>query len=627
MRWLHLSDLHFGDNQQHSGLDRSRVLSALLDDVKQQLATAEPLDAVFVTGDVAWAGTKSDYEAARAWFALLLQAATVKNKIPELYWVPGNHDLDRTQVTKNALSKAVHDQARQTRGELEGLWGDDNSRAYLTKKFDCYQAAFGAFEGQPFWEKTQTTDLGPVRILGLNSALLSYNNQDEGQLRLGHQQLLALRSPALTIVLQHHPPSWLADGEDELNDLASQPHLMLSGHEHDGQGFLTHRMGRGEIFRVQAPAGHARDVQVFGYLLGELTTEGLKVWARIWADGPFVNDTARFGDLVPARSKLSEAINKVLHPPPTGDRALRLNEFPGNGPKPTVANLPKPITSAPEVKTLREAVVRHLRAEPRLCRFLVNQYLRERPDPSVDPIELTGPSKLESQDIEDLATLLTDNVEVMLHALAQLYPEVRERELASALEVLLGYICWALEEMKSPSSENITVLSQRTYETVELAEALAVGRPALGGRFYLRDGHQWVVGRSALVAVMSGSHTDPTDLKVLVDRTVGDWLIRCGREPSQIDAAAEVRGAYLSSQAARFNKKWNHVTQSPFYLILEYPREEDEASLNAEKELLETYPGLRLVYLEPRVMKLAGKDHTLNQVFSIILNNKGTRGI
>ncbi len=571
MRWLHLSDLHFGDDRQHHGLDRSRVLSALLDDVKQQLATAEPLDAVFVTGDVAWTGAESNYEEAQAWFGLLLQAATVKNKIPELYWVPGNHDLDRTQVTKNELSEAVHEQARQTHGKLEGLWRNDNSRAYLTKKFDCYQAAFGAFDGQPFWERTLTTDLGPVRILGLNSALLSYNDQDKGQLRLGHQQLLALRSPALTIVLQHHPPSWLADGEDELNDLASQPHLMLSGHEHDGQGFLIHRIGRGEIFLVQAPAGHARDVQVFGYLLGELTTEGLKIWARIWADGRFVNDTARFGDQVPARSKLSETINKVLHPPPTDA------EFSGYATQQIGALLK---TSS---------------ARPILARILLKN---EAASPEEVTRHLTQTSSL-SEAMVDLALI---------------HEEALRQSVAMAHDVMaiLGWLApaqYCLQEALHLKQEGLVVeCPAPSLAMVELMVA-RLDQRAMAARLSQQG---QVLGCSALVQVWGSSFSRPAEVVEQI-RTIyyPEWQRLYGH-----------KGA-LKDNIDLFNRKHRRALElkihrvgavPPFYLVM-YGSPQEEVVRLVQQE----FEGLRVVFVPPLADSLDKLANEIEVAFKEIL--------
>jgi len=53
--WLHLSDLHFRAEKQHTW-DEDVVLRALLDDVRKQWGKGLAPDLILVSGDVAFSG-------------------------------------------------------------------------------------------------------------------------------------------------------------------------------------------------------------------------------------------------------------------------------------------------------------------------------------------------------------------------------------------------------------------------------------------------------------------------------------------------------------------------------------------------------------------------------------------
>jgi len=105
--WLHLSDLHFC--KLKSGWDVPRVLEPLIKDLKymeKEYALLPQL--IFFTGDVAFGNYGSgpgsmlseQYEDIEKFLTEVREAFTVKIHKINLFLVPGNHDVDRSESTE-----------------------------------------------------------------------------------------------------------------------------------------------------------------------------------------------------------------------------------------------------------------------------------------------------------------------------------------------------------------------------------------------------------------------------------------------------------------------------------------------------------------------------------------------
>jgi hypothetical protein len=92
IRWLHLSDFHVGKDDWAQW----RLFEKIIEHVADQKGKGFIPDVVFITGDIANAGQKSEYAEFRSGFlAPLLDALGGKDWPGTLYAVPGNHDVDR----------------------------------------------------------------------------------------------------------------------------------------------------------------------------------------------------------------------------------------------------------------------------------------------------------------------------------------------------------------------------------------------------------------------------------------------------------------------------------------------------------------------------------------------------
>lgn len=300
--WVHLSDIHFGHGDAEYGWDQQLVLEALLDDLRglPELRVPAPR-AVLITGDIAFSGggRATEYAEAAAWLGEV--AATLNIPLTSIYLVPGNHDVDRK--TDNDPNVRRHVEAlreRHVRGQtLDDSLKNPAERAQLTarqKNYLDFASGFAPQCSELHWTATLLCT-PPVRIVGLNTALLAKDNSDHGLLRVGKEQLARSLGGAsddtLVLVLAHHPTTggWLADAADVDRWVRRHAHVLLTGHVHDPET-QSARSGAGRDFvSVAAGAVHgdAEEVNGHGYSVGAVYLIGdgeveIRIWPRLWAD-------------------------------------------------------------------------------------------------------------------------------------------------------------------------------------------------------------------------------------------------------------------------------------------------------------------------------------------------------
>lgn len=92
LTWLHVSDFHFGAGEDSFSEDIS--CQALLEDLKTRVGEHESFAFVLVTGDIAFSGQPEQYEAGATFLRQLANDVSVD--VSRFFFVPGNHDVDRT---------------------------------------------------------------------------------------------------------------------------------------------------------------------------------------------------------------------------------------------------------------------------------------------------------------------------------------------------------------------------------------------------------------------------------------------------------------------------------------------------------------------------------------------------
>jgi predicted MPP superfamily phosphohydrolase len=271
--WLHVSDLHIGHPSTKRRSALPLLLHSLSDDVRRhnELGIA-CIDAIFVTGDIAWNGKREHYADAREY---ILELADLANINPDrIFTVPGNHDVDRDTDKVRSIKRMLitYRDGLDTTGTIDDELADGASRALLVQRQAAYlDFAYGFVsvnsektalpESRLYWRRhLQAHDGRRIRVIGLNTALVAGDKHDRGKLQLGmtpfKETLHDVKEDELVVLLSHHPfcGRWLADEREVEREARLRTHLHLSGHVHDAESEDHRRGGGAGMLRITAGA-------------------------------------------------------------------------------------------------------------------------------------------------------------------------------------------------------------------------------------------------------------------------------------------------------------------------------------------------------------------------------------
>ena len=281
---LHVSDLHMSRERRR---DTLVVFEALVEDLRRWQSKGVRPDIICVTGDIAFSGKPDQYElAGRYIFDPLLQELSLDKE--HLFWVPGNHDLDRDMVKdcEKRLTAFNAGLLRQlgTPAGCDRALEDEALRAVALQPMAAYSQFTRDYLGEqvrgqsPEFYTARSIEVNGVRVgvAGLNSAWRSRGTKDKGrlvigdlQLRLAHQDV-EREQPHVRIALAHHPFEWLHPEEtDAAHDFSVRRFdLVLRGHIHEARPHMViSPQGEAILFTSRALA---KDRSVEGYSLIQL---------------------------------------------------------------------------------------------------------------------------------------------------------------------------------------------------------------------------------------------------------------------------------------------------------------------------------------------------------------------
>jgi tetratricopeptide (TPR) repeat protein len=270
--WLHLSDWHEGDES----FDRRVVRDALLQDIRKR-NEIDPrlaqLDFMIFSGDVAFSGKKAQYTAATS--SLLNPLVDAVGLSPsKLFFVPGNHDIDRDRFDL-LPSKLQQQGSLDTEVEVQTWLTNGDRRKRLLDPFSDYEQFVTQFTGQeePLYGSISWQEKAGIQIalVGLNSAWMCgrpgpggvYN--DYGHLLVGEPQVYEALHKAkeahLRIAVIHHPFEWLEEFDQDRvkRRLREECHFILHGHLHKPTIEVTHGPRHDNVM-IPAGASYARRV-------------------------------------------------------------------------------------------------------------------------------------------------------------------------------------------------------------------------------------------------------------------------------------------------------------------------------------------------------------------------------
>lgn len=238
--FVHLSDIHFGQDRGGSEVfTYDDVKDRLIEDARAEIAKLGGRAAgLLITGDIAYAGKRHEYDNAADWLDKLAQAIGCEKT--DVQVVPGNHDIDWDHIS-SGCQMMIDAIIKEGEPRLSAFLKQSVDREVLYNRFAAYRPfAEGynctlATQGGFFARKT--LELAPGRLLrfvGLNTAMVCSKADVEGTLLLGTQQHVLPRADGEElVVLAHHPMSWLQDAEDAMRYVRSRARVFISGHEHN----------------------------------------------------------------------------------------------------------------------------------------------------------------------------------------------------------------------------------------------------------------------------------------------------------------------------------------------------------------------------------------------------------
>lgn len=246
MLLLHVSDIHFrSPDCLDPNTDPERPYrTRLLQDVKEKIAELGPVGAILVGGDIAFKGSREEYQVAMTWLREL--AAVAGCPIERVFVVPGNHDVDRSlaqrPATRNARNAIATARPEARERELRTQIMDADTARALLVPLEAYNEFAKDLNCQVYlpdrlyWK--QDLDLGhgiTLRVHGLTTILLSGVNGDDNRETLYLSPLQTVLDPVddvVNLVLGHHPPDWLMDLDDADDAICGRSAIHMFGHKH-----------------------------------------------------------------------------------------------------------------------------------------------------------------------------------------------------------------------------------------------------------------------------------------------------------------------------------------------------------------------------------------------------------
>ncbi|MEZ8885310.1 metallophosphoesterase [Vibrio sp. 10N.222.54.F6] len=245
LRLIHFSDIHLRspdcdfDHTDENIHIRDLVQRDIADLI---LADGKAVDAVLITGDIAFAGKESEYQAAHRWLDSLKEALGLSND--QIFVVPGNHDVDRNKADE-LLPRMIREniesntQVWQRETRITEAFRSEHADATIfspMQKYIDFSSRYGCqiSPSSPFWRKSlKLSERVNVELRGITTSFFSNKNDSRGSLILSRNQLNFRKLPGVIhLSLMHHPCDWLVDSDEIEDILDNNVHIQLFGHKH-----------------------------------------------------------------------------------------------------------------------------------------------------------------------------------------------------------------------------------------------------------------------------------------------------------------------------------------------------------------------------------------------------------
>jgi predicted phosphodiesterase len=240
-RFVHLSDLHFGQEKHGTLPKHEAVRKAILKDLNDLAARRGAAVRILITGDVAFSGKVKEFEAAAQWLDELTRVCGCKEA--DISTIPGNHDCDRDEISASAriIYGVLRSGSPQTaQAHLADMTKDGDSTDLFFPKLHAYRKFASAYgcdiesAKKPCWTKDIDLSRGVrLRLYGLTSVNVSNDEDAPGKMLLGSEQyIFEEEENVIAVVMLHHPFNWYMDKDEAERYLCNRAHVIMTGHEH-----------------------------------------------------------------------------------------------------------------------------------------------------------------------------------------------------------------------------------------------------------------------------------------------------------------------------------------------------------------------------------------------------------
>lgn len=252
---LHLSDLHIKGARDPILRRDSDIASVCFEAARNSDACL-----VVITGDIAFGGTPTEYEAATGFLGKIREAIKRETKkTVHIITLPGNHDC--ALIPENRARTVV----------IDGLISDESLASDPSVIEHCTSSQKAYFEfreaitdadpvySHPLWTEHEIAFGGKlIRISAINASWMSRNPELQGQLVFPVEMFYdVLSQPAsFRLALLHHPLNWYTQSSYHPLRKALRTHanMILSGHEHAVNSGSTSEVLAGENLFFEAAA-------------------------------------------------------------------------------------------------------------------------------------------------------------------------------------------------------------------------------------------------------------------------------------------------------------------------------------------------------------------------------------
>lgn len=247
---LHISDIHLREGHSNPSIPKFEFVARAIQNEESDLAAI----VVVISGDVAFAGKRAEYELAQGCLDILSKDLQQRTDAEEIHFVfvPGNHDCDFTGNQK--IRTLTIDAIRN--GELP----DDEMLECCCKpqsEFVRFRDAYPS--GKPHreesllhWEYQIKNDVFSIEFRCFNTAWMSQLHETQGALHV--PDLVSQRNSNsdvsdYIVSVFHHPYNWMpAESFRKFKSLVEDSSdLILTGHEHEADHFQKYSFKSQEV--------------------------------------------------------------------------------------------------------------------------------------------------------------------------------------------------------------------------------------------------------------------------------------------------------------------------------------------------------------------------------------------